>query len=179
MPHTLRAMLIITLLIAPLAGCGNAGEERQSAPGSAQANGILTGQRAPDFTLNDLSGKPFTLSGLRNKKPVLLIFWATWCPACLQAIPYFSELHTRYNPKGLEIIAVNIATKRHKNDLFTIYSKNLRRPAKPTVRYTFPENPSGCAVSPLKGGNQRGVCVILCFLCFFVAINMLFHDLRQ
>jgi peroxiredoxin len=103
-------MLIIVLLSAPLTGCGNAGEDRQGAPAATPAHGIMTGQRAPDFTLDDLGGKPFTLSDLRNKKPALLIFWATWCPACLQAIPYFAELHAKYSPKGLEIIAINIAS---------------------------------------------------------------------
>lgn len=110
MPHILRNMLITILLVLPLAGCGNAEENPQSAPSTASAIGIMTGQRAPDFTLNDLSGKSLTLSALRDKKPVLLIFWATWCPACRQTIPYFSELHTQYGPRGLEVISINIAT---------------------------------------------------------------------
>jgi peroxiredoxin len=103
-------MLMTLLLVLPLAGCGKTEENPQSAPSTAGAIGIMTGQRAPDFTLNDLSGKTFTLSGLRDKKPVLLIFWATWCPACLQAIPYFSEIYTQYSPRGLEVVAINIAT---------------------------------------------------------------------
>ena len=110
MSHTLRTMLIILLLVLPLTGCGNAEENRQSAQSAAGAIGIMTGQRAPDFTLNDLSGKSFTLSILRDKKPALLIFWATWCPACRQTMPYFSDLYTTYSPRGLEVVSINIAS---------------------------------------------------------------------
>jgi peroxiredoxin len=110
MPHTLRTMLMTLLLVLPLAGCGNDKGTPQSGPSPAVEIGIMTGQRAPDFTLDDLSGTTFTLSELRDKKPALLIFWATWCPACRQAIPYFSEIYAQYSPRGLEVISVNIAT---------------------------------------------------------------------
>jgi len=110
MPHILKTILITCLLTLPLAGCGNAGEKEQSATPATAANGIMTGQRAPDFTLKDLNGKTFTLAELRDKKPVLLIFWATWCPACRQAMPYFAALHAQYAPRGLEIISINIAS---------------------------------------------------------------------
>jgi len=110
MPHILRTMLVTILLTLPLAGCGNASENQQSATPPVAATGVMTGQHAPDFTLNDLNGKAFTLSKLRDKKTVLLIFWATWCPACRQAIPSFSALHAQYAQKGLEVIALNIAS---------------------------------------------------------------------
>ncbi len=110
MTHILKTMLITVLLTVPLASCGDAGEDQQSATPVQATEGIMTGQRAPDFTLNDLNGRAFTLSELRDKKPVLLIFWATWCPACRQAIPSFSKLHAQYAQKGLEVIALNIAS---------------------------------------------------------------------
>ena len=110
MHHTLRTMLMTLLLVLPLANCGNAEENPRSAPSAAAAIGIMTGQRAPDFTLKDLSGKTFTLSELRGKKPVLLTFWATWCPACRQTIPLLSDLYRQYGPRGLELISINIAT---------------------------------------------------------------------
>jgi len=110
MPQILRTMLITILCTLPLTSCGNAGENQKAANPAAATSGIMTGQRAPDFTLNDLSGKPFALSEVRGKKPVLLIFWATWCPACRQTMPYFSDLYVKYAPKGLEIISINIAS---------------------------------------------------------------------
>jgi len=61
---------------------------------------------APDFTLQDLSGKKVTLSGLKGSV-VLLEFWATWCPPCRASIPGIERLHRAYGNKGLTVLAVS------------------------------------------------------------------------
>ncbi|MGB2879908.1 MAG: TlpA disulfide reductase family protein [Candidatus Omnitrophota bacterium] len=62
---------------------------------------------APDFTLNDLDGKPFRFSSTRGKV-VILDFWATWCPPCKAEIPHFVELYMDYKRQGLEIVGVSL-----------------------------------------------------------------------
>ena len=54
------------------------------------------GTQAPDFTLNNLDGKPFRLSSLRGRR-VVLVFWASWCPDCRAEVP---ELKTMYGKGG-------------------------------------------------------------------------------
>ena len=49
------------------------------------------GDAAPDFTLTDGSGAVVQLSDLRGA-PVLLNFWATWCPPCADELPLFQEV---------------------------------------------------------------------------------------
>jgi len=48
-----------------------------------------------------------TLSSFK-KQPVILVFWATWCPYCKKLLPGIAKLNDKYEKKGLKIIAVNI-----------------------------------------------------------------------
>ena len=64
------------------------------------------GAVAPDFTLNDLEGKPVTLSSLRGQY-VLVDFWASWCKPCRAGMPAMKELYKKYHSKGFEIIGVS------------------------------------------------------------------------
>jgi thiol-disulfide isomerase/thioredoxin len=62
---------------------------------------------APDFTLQDLSGRSVKLSAQKGKV-VLIEFWATWCPPCRESIPWLNTLQKRYADKGLVILAVSV-----------------------------------------------------------------------
>ena len=58
-----------------------------------------------DFMLPDVQGKPVSLSVFRGKW-VIVNFWATWCPPCLEEIPGFIELQKAYGDQGLQVIGV-------------------------------------------------------------------------
>jgi cytochrome c biogenesis protein CcmG/thiol:disulfide interchange protein DsbE len=62
------------------------------------------GSTAPDFTVTD-SQHTVELSQLRGK-PVLLNFWATWCPPCVQEMPSLVQLQKQLGDK-VTILAVN------------------------------------------------------------------------
>ena len=61
---------------------------------------------APDFTLRDMDGKAYTLSGLRGNY-VLVNFWATWCPPCRKEMPSLEYLYQRYKDRPFRVLAVN------------------------------------------------------------------------
>lgn len=63
--------------------------------------------KAPDFKLRTVQGKLVNLSDYRGKV-VLLNFWGTWCGPCLQEIPDFNRLYSKYNKQGLEILGVTL-----------------------------------------------------------------------
>lgn len=56
-----------------------------------------------DFTLPDMSGTPVTLS--QTSGPILLNFWASWCPPCREEIPSLNMLQRQF--PGLTILAVS------------------------------------------------------------------------
>jgi thiol-disulfide isomerase/thioredoxin len=59
-----------------------------------------------DFTLNDLNGKPVTLTALRGKV-VLVNFWATWCPPCRREMPDLDRLNERFAKQGLVVLSIS------------------------------------------------------------------------
>jgi len=65
------------------------------------------GAVAPDFTMNDPDGKPFTLSSLRGKY-VLLDFWASWCAPCRQENPNVVKMYNEYKDKGFDVLGVSL-----------------------------------------------------------------------
>jgi thiol-disulfide isomerase/thioredoxin len=61
--------------------------------------------RVEELILNDVYGQPFQLSSL--KSPLVLIdFWGTWCPACVQGMPHLTDLQRRYGSRGLQVIGI-------------------------------------------------------------------------
>jgi peroxiredoxin len=65
-------------------------------------------RQAPPLVGQTLDGRTLTLEQLRGK-PVLVTFWATTCPSCIEEMPHLVELYREFNPKGLEIIGVAMA----------------------------------------------------------------------
>ncbi len=73
---------------------------------SGVASGLSVGQCAPDFTLDDVSGRSVSLSSYIGH-PVLLHFWAVGCTTCRAEFPDFSRAVSTYTPKGLTVLAVD------------------------------------------------------------------------
>jgi thiol-disulfide isomerase/thioredoxin len=67
------------------------------------------GNFAAQFSANDINGNNVTLASFKNKKYVLLDFWATWCVPCIKAMPFLSMLREKY-PEQLEIISIAYPT---------------------------------------------------------------------
>ena len=86
----------IGLLLSLLAVAGCYSNSRPSRIGSA----------APDFTVRD-SDRAVTLSQFKGQV-VVLNFWATWCPPCIEEMPSLVQMQQRMQAKGVTVLAVSV-----------------------------------------------------------------------
>ncbi len=68
------------------------------------------GKRLPSFNSKTMDGRSIQMDNIIGKKPVLLVFWASWCPSCKSEVPRINELVEKYRAKGMEFIGINIGS---------------------------------------------------------------------
>lgn len=70
------------------------------------------GGRPPSFTLPAAPGGPFRgrfrMADYLGERPVVLLFWATWCVPCRQELPFYQSLYERFESQGLEVVAISM-----------------------------------------------------------------------
>ena len=66
---------------------------------------LSVGSTAPNFTLKDANGKVYNLAAQRGH-PVLLEYFAVWCPICQGEAPIMAQLTKHYTPKGVRVWSV-------------------------------------------------------------------------
>lgn len=71
----------------------------------------------PDFSLQDMDGNTHNLSRYKGK-PVIVNFWATWCPSCRKEMPSMNRAWDKIRHEGIELIAINVADDRESVESF-------------------------------------------------------------
>jgi peroxiredoxin len=74
--------------------------------------GAVKGETPPDFTGTALDGRKITLSEFRGKNPVVLNFYADFCPPCKKEFPHLKALDEKLGAKGLRIVSVSLDEDR-------------------------------------------------------------------
>ncbi len=111
---TRRRTAGVILLVAVVAATAGyfAATWRGGQQSSSFTSGSAQASAAPIFasTLPDLAGKQQEIEQWRGK--VLVVnFWATWCPPCLEEIPEFIKLQDKYGKRGLQFVGIAIDQK--------------------------------------------------------------------
>jgi peroxiredoxin len=70
--------------------------------------GVEVGDSIPGFVIQTFDGARTSNETLKGK-PLLLIFWNTWCPNCMRELPETKRLNEAFSPRGLAILGVNTA----------------------------------------------------------------------
>jgi thiol-disulfide isomerase/thioredoxin len=63
---------------------------------------------APEFTVKDMDGEPFSLASTRGKW-VFLHFWASWCGPCRKEMPSIQKMADMFNNDKMLIVLINTA----------------------------------------------------------------------
>ncbi len=71
----------------------------------------MVNRPAPDFTLTTFEGTAISLEDLRGK-PVVINFWASWCPPCRIEAPLIERTWREYKNRGLIFLGVNIQDRK-------------------------------------------------------------------
>jgi len=99
-----RTILSIMLAVVTLCATAQTSQDIENSA-TAQTEGLAEGSAAPDFTLNDINGKPLSLKSLQGKY-VILDFWGSWCIWCIRGVPKMKEYYQKYNGK-FEILGID------------------------------------------------------------------------
>jgi len=70
--------------------------------------GVDIGKKAAPFKLLTVDGKAIELESFAKDKVTLLVFGATWCPACRHEIPLLKEFYTEFKDEGLNVLGIDI-----------------------------------------------------------------------
>ena len=114
--------------------------------------GIPVGETPPAVTLESLTGDSVALSQWIGKKPVIVEFWATWCPICAELLPRMEAAQKKFGDRA-EFIVVAVAV----NQTRTSVRRHLERHPMP---FTFVWDGNGAAVRAFQAPSTSYVAVL-------------------
>jgi len=100
-----KKQVVFLVIIVLFVGLFVAGYLMQGKPAGKMI--IKAGDQAPDFRVPASDGKYISLSDLRGSV-VLVHFWATWCPPCVEEMPTLDKLYRTFANTDLKILAVSV-----------------------------------------------------------------------
>ncbi len=83
---------------------------------------VEIGDPLPDFSIQTFEGSRSSRVTLEGK-PLLLIFWNTWCPYCMEELPKINRVSEKLGPTGLAVLAINTGINDSENKARAYWKK--------------------------------------------------------
>jgi len=90
--------------------------------GAAQESGIAVGTQAPSAKVETLDGKTIDIGSYVGKSPLLIEFWAFWCPNCRELEPSLLSLQQKYGAR-MKFLSVAVSVNETKDRVRTFVAK--------------------------------------------------------
>lgn len=90
------------------------------------ARGAEVGEPLPDFSIQTFDGPTLTRTDFAGK-PLLLVFWNTWCSDCMRELPEINRLAIMYAQQGLAVLAINTALNDSESKARAYWKKSAFR----------------------------------------------------
>jgi len=120
--------------------------------GAQDIIGIPVGETPPAVTLENLNGDSVALSQWIGKKPVIVEFWATWCPICAELLPRMEAAQQKYGDRA-QFVVVAVAVNQSKNSV-------RRHLEKHPMPFTFLWDGNGAAVRAFQAPSTSYIAVL-------------------
>src|SRR5437879_1754814 len=120
--------------------------------GAQDVIGIPVGETPPAVTLETLAGDSVALSQWIGKKPVIVEFWATWCPICAELLPRLEAAQKKFGDRA-EFLVVAVAVNQSKNTV-------RRHLDKHPMPFTFLWDGNGSAVRAFQAPSTSYIAVL-------------------
>ena len=111
MPKVMLSIMLTSGLL--LAGCQSSPEPQDQTNPTTTNGAPEIGNLAPDFQLDSLEGDVVSLTGVRGN-PIMLNFWATWCPPCRDEMPYLQQIYDEWTSQGLTVLTIDMGEERER-----------------------------------------------------------------
>jgi len=114
--------------------------------------GIPVGETPPTVTLENLNGDSVALAQWIGKKPVIVEFWATWCPICAELLPRMEAAQKKFGDRA-EFVVIAVAVTQSKNSV-------RRHLDKHPMPFTFLWDGNGAAVRAFQAPSTSYVAAL-------------------
>jgi thiol-disulfide isomerase/thioredoxin len=114
--------------------------------------GIPVGQTPPAVMVEDLNGDTVSLARWIGTKPVIVEFWATWCPICEELLPRMEAAQKKYGDKA-EFVVVAVAVNQSKSSV-------RRHIEKHPMPFRFVWDGNGAAVRAFQAPSTSYIAVL-------------------